>query len=69
MYMANHNLNIEILLAGISLLVPSTPLINETNTVNGIGSLGLMANRCAGMILSSAYLPLSESNKELTKVL
>ena len=51
MYMANHNLNTEISLAGTSLLVPSTPLINETNAVNGTGSLGLMANTCAGTIL------------------
>lgn len=48
MYMANHNLNTEISLAGVSLLVPTTPLINETNAINGTGSLGLMANNCAG---------------------
>ena len=48
MYMANHNLNTEIALAGSSLLVPTTTLINETNAVNGTGSLGLMANTCVG---------------------
>ena len=68
MYMANHNLNTEISLAGTSLLVPSTPLINETNAVNGTGSLGLMANNCAGTNLSPLFL-LSESNRKLTKVL
>ncbi|KAI9873225.1 MAG: hypothetical protein M1830_000679 [Pleopsidium flavum] len=47
LYMANHNLNIEITLAGISLLVPNTVLLNETNNVTGFGSLGLMANDCA----------------------
>ena len=48
MYMANHNLNTEISLAGTSLLVPTTALINQTNALNGSGSLGLMANNCAG---------------------
>ena len=49
MYMANHNLNTEISLAGISLLVPTTALINETNAANiSEGSLALAANNCAG---------------------
>ena len=48
MYLANHNLNTEISLAGTSLLVPTSALINETNALNGTGSLGLMANDCAG---------------------
>ncbi|KAL6714984.1 hypothetical protein ACLMJK_007244 [Lecanora helva] len=48
MYMANHNLNTEISLEGSSLLIPTTTLINQTNAVNGTGSLGLMANDCAG---------------------
>ena len=48
LYMANHNLNIEITLAGTSLLVPNTALLNVTNNVTGFGSLGLMANDCAG---------------------
>lgn len=47
MCIANHNLNTEISLAGTSLLVPTTALINETNALNGSGSLGLMANDCA----------------------
>lgn len=47
MYLANHNLNTEISLAGTSLLVPTIVLINETNALNGTGSLGLMANNCA----------------------
>ena len=57
MYMANHNLNTEISLAGTSILVPSTPLINETNAVNGTGSLGLMANNCAGTTLPPLFYP------------
>lgn len=50
MYLANHNLNTEISLAGTSLLVPTTALINQTNAFNGTGSLGLMANNCAGTL-------------------
>ena len=70
MYIANHNLNTEISLAGTSLLVPSTPLINETNAVNGTGSLGLMANNCAGTTLLPLFFPFRrESNRKLTKVL
>ena len=48
MYIANHNLNTEISLVGTSLLVPTTTLLNETNAVNGTGSLGLMADDCVG---------------------
>lgn len=47
MYLANHNLNAEIAIGGISLLVPNTALINQTNAVSGEGSLGLMAKECA----------------------
>lgn len=47
MYMANHNLNTQIAFGGVSLLVPSTPLINETNGLNGSGSLGSMVDDCA----------------------
>lgn len=50
MYMANHNLNTEISLAGTSILVPTLALINQTNALNGTGSLGLMANNCAGKL-------------------
>ena len=49
MYMANHNLNTEITAFGTSLLVPTTTLLNETNAVNGTGSLGAMADDCAGI--------------------
>ena len=48
LYMINHNLNTEISLAGISLLVPTTPKLNITNGVSGDGSLGLTANNCLG---------------------
>ena len=34
MYMANHNLNTEISLAGTSILVPTTALLNQTNALS-----------------------------------
>jgi hypothetical protein len=46
MYMANHNLNVQVSIAGANLLIPNTVDINSTNGLNGTGSLGLMANSC-----------------------
>ncbi|KAL1655309.1 hypothetical protein SLS61_002196 [Didymella pomorum] len=46
LYMANHNLNAEIAIAGLSLLVPNVVVMNQTNGLEGNGSLGLMANQC-----------------------
>ncbi|KAF2002662.1 PLC-like phosphodiesterase [Amniculicola lignicola CBS 123094] len=46
LYMANHNLNVDVSIAGASLLIPNTVAINVTNGLNGTGSLGLMANQC-----------------------
>jgi hypothetical protein len=46
LYMANHNLNAEISFAGLNLLVPNVAEIKQTNSVEGFGSLGLMANTC-----------------------
>lgn len=46
MYMANHNLNLDVDLAGINLLIPNTALLNQTNAVEGYGSLGWMADNC-----------------------
>ena len=60
MYMANHNLNTEITALGTSILVPTTALINETNAVNGTGSLGAMAKDCAGIHYSHALLSTDE---------
>jgi hypothetical protein len=48
MYLANHNLNTEIAIGGVSLLVPNTAQLNQTNAVIGEGSVGLMARQCAG---------------------
>ncbi|KAL8720032.1 MAG: hypothetical protein Q9225_003048 [Loekoesia sp. 1 TL-2023] len=49
LYLANHNLNTELTLAGFSILVPTVSLLNETNNVTGFGSLGAMADDCSGM--------------------
>ncbi|KAJ5805952.1 PLC-like phosphodiesterase [Penicillium pulvis] len=46
MYMANHNLNLEIVFDDIDILIPDSAEINVTNAVSGYGSLGLMANNC-----------------------
>lgn len=46
MYMANHNLNVETSLAGISLDVPAYTSLNETNGVSGFGSLGWTVDNC-----------------------
>ncbi|OAX80074.1 hypothetical protein ACJ72_05597 [Emergomyces africanus] len=47
LYLASHNLNTEIKLAGQSLLVPNTVLLNETNAVEGFGSVGEDGLNCA----------------------
>ncbi|KAJ5946667.1 hypothetical protein N7454_003506 [Penicillium verhagenii] len=47
MYMANHNLNIELSLGSIDLLIPNSAVLNETNAVSGYGSLGKMARNCS----------------------
>lgn len=54
LYMANHNLNTEVSIAGASLLLPNTAEITVTNSVDdGNSSLGAMAERCYGM---SSYI-------------
>ncbi|KAF1976038.1 PLC-like phosphodiesterase [Bimuria novae-zelandiae CBS 107.79] len=49
LYMANHNLNVQVSITGLNFLIPNTAELNETNGVNGSGSLGEMVNRCTGM--------------------
>ncbi|EXJ96277.1 hypothetical protein A1O1_01403 [Capronia coronata CBS 617.96] len=49
MYMANHNLNLEVSFAGFDLLVPFYPLLNETNAVSGYGSAGVAVSNCTQM--------------------
>ena len=46
MYIANHNLNVPIALAGISLDVPAYTILNETNAVSGYGSAGKTSAKC-----------------------
>ncbi|KAF2642594.1 PLC-like phosphodiesterase [Massarina eburnea CBS 473.64] len=48
-YMANHNLNVDITLAGLDLLIPAYTLLGEVNAVSGNGSLGLAVNNCTAM--------------------
>lgn len=55
MYMANHNLNAEISFAGLNLLVPNVAEINQTNALEGEGSLGLMSNTCISMCPDVSY--------------
>jgi hypothetical protein len=49
MYMANHNLNVQIAVPGISLDVPAYTLLNETNGVTGFGSVGMAVDKCTAM--------------------
>jgi len=46
LYMANHNLNLEVAIAGISLLIPASNFLNETNGVEGFGSAGTAVDNC-----------------------
>jgi len=48
MYMANHNLNVDVQVLGIQgLLIPASTLLNETNGVEGYGSAGVMTQNCS----------------------
>lgn len=50
MYMANHNLNVDLSFGGINLLVPNTLILNETNAAAEIyGSLKTNALNCTSM--------------------
>lgn len=46
MFMANHNLNVDIVLGNISIDIPAFDLIQETNAVIGYGSLGRTVQNC-----------------------
>jgi hypothetical protein len=48
MYMANHNLNVDVSFAGFNILIPNTAVLNSTNAVSGYRSLGLTAENCTG---------------------
>jgi hypothetical protein len=54
LYMANHNLNAQIQFAGYNLLVPNVVQINQTNALEGEGSLGLMTNTCMSTFIPPA---------------
>jgi len=58
MYMANHNLNAEFTAFGAVALVPNTVSIDQTNGVDGYGSLGLQSENCESA-LSPSPAPLS----------
>lgn len=53
LYLANHNLNTAVDLLGADILVPNTATINQTNSVSGNVSLGLMANTCTSEYFTS----------------
>jgi len=46
MYMANHNLNVEVSLAGMTIDIPAFTILNETNAVGGYGSAGVAVQNC-----------------------
>jgi len=46
LYVANHNLNLDVSFAGFDILIPDTAELNTTNAVSGFGSLGWMAGNC-----------------------
>jgi hypothetical protein len=46
MYMANHNLNVQVALFGTTILVPNFATLNQTNAVSGNASLGAMLDTC-----------------------
>ncbi|KAF1930115.1 PLC-like phosphodiesterase [Didymella exigua CBS 183.55] len=49
MYMLNHNLNVEIAIAGASILVPAYGLLDQVNADSGNGSLGTNIQGCEEM--------------------
>lgn len=46
LYLLNHNINIEVSLAGQSFLIPAVSIVNQTNAASGSNSLGESAERC-----------------------
>lgn len=56
MFIANHNLNVELDIINKAILIPNTVAINQTNAVSGFGSLGAHAQTCERMyICGSVY--------------
>ena len=52
LYMANHNLNLQLDIRDIEILVPNFFLIEQTNAESGFLSLGQMAEECTGEVFS-----------------
>lgn len=46
LYLLNNNLNVEVSLAGASILIPAVSVLNTTNSASGPGSLGASAAQC-----------------------
>lgn len=46
MYMMNQNLNLDVSLVGVSIDIPASNLLNETNAVEGYGSAGWSVLNC-----------------------
>ncbi|EFX02467.1 hypothetical protein CMQ_5828 [Grosmannia clavigera kw1407] len=46
LYLLNHNINIEVSLAGQSVLIPAVSIANQTNAATGRNSLGETAEKC-----------------------
>lgn len=46
MYMMNQNLNLDVSLVGVSIDIPASNLLNETNAVEGFGSAGWSVLNC-----------------------
>lgn len=46
MYLANHNLNLEVNLGSFHILIPNIARLDQTNAESGFGSLGRMAENC-----------------------
>jgi len=49
LYLANHNLNVDISLGGSDILIPNFLTLAEVNSVNGTSGLGTMAQTCKTM--------------------
>lgn len=50
LFMANHNLNMELQVLGDQVLLPDRVNLSRTNAVSGFGSLGLAAEQCVGTL-------------------
>ena len=46
MYMANHNLNVEVKMDNLDILLPAVAELPISNGVSGFGSLGAMETTC-----------------------